>query len=205
MDLSPTDMIAGLALLVACVAAWTTWRIHKDSGGRVQVQMNAAAYFPYAGTGRLERSDKGKFFLKESPEPSVELAQIIIENPGRTGVTVTGVGLRIEGLTGRITRSSRRDPSFSKDMGDRTRGQRTTSDSNPMIEGHSCSTTGPSSMQSSSKDPSLRELTIRAEVTVAGHSNPFDFEAPWVLENPTRLCQRGRRTHHSPATEHHPR
>jgi hypothetical protein len=46
MALSPTDLIASLALLVACVAAWTTWRIHKDSGGRVQVRMNAAAYFP---------------------------------------------------------------------------------------------------------------------------------------------------------------
>ncbi|MCY1676846.1 hypothetical protein OVA06_19435 [Pseudarthrobacter sp. SL88] len=174
MDLSPTDMIAGLALLVACVAAWTTWRIHKDSGGRVQVQMNAAAYFPYAGTGRLERSEKGKFFLNESPEPSVELAQIIIENPGRTGVTVTGVGLRIEGLN-RANHSIITPRSF-------------------LLEGYGGSDARPEDYfrlepydrrtllfdywsildAEFDKDPSLRELTIHAEVTVAGHSNPFD-------------------------------
>lgn len=174
MNLSPTDMIAGLALLVACAAALTTWRIHKDAGGRVKVQMNTAAYFPYAGTGRLGRNDKGKFSLPESPEPSVELAQIIIENPGRTGVTVTGVGLRIEGLNranytvvtpraflleGYGGSEARPEDYFRLDPYDR---RTLLFDYWSIVDAEY------------DKDPSLRELTIHAEVTVAGHDHPFD-------------------------------
>lgn len=174
MALSPTDLIASLALLVACVAAWTTWRIHKDSGGRVQVRMNAAAYFPYAGTSKLGCNDEGEFFLNESPEPSVELAQIIIENPGRTGVTVTGVRLRIVGLN-RANYTTIKPRSF-------------------LLEGYGGSGARPEDHfrldpydrrsllfdywsivdAEFDKDPSLRELSLFAEVTVAGHSHPFD-------------------------------
>lgn len=174
MNLSPTDMIAGLAFLVACIAAWTTWRIHKDSGGRVKVQMNAAAYFPYAGTGRLGRNDKGKFSLQETPEPLVELAQIVIENPGRTGVTVTGVGMRIEGLNranytvitpraflleGFGGWEARPEEYFRLEPYDR---RTLLFDYWSIVDAEF------------DKDPSLRELTIHAEVTVAGHDNPFD-------------------------------
>jgi hypothetical protein len=103
MNLSPTDLIAGIALVVSAATAFITWKIHQDAGGRVEVQMNAACYVSHAGRGKLARNNKGNFLLKKTPEPAVELCQIAIENPGRTGVTVTSVALRFEGLNARIT------------------------------------------------------------------------------------------------------
>lgn len=174
MTLSPTDWFAGIALIVSAITAFITWKNHHDSGGRVKVQMNTAAYQPYAGTGSLLRNDKGTFFLQESRDPSVELAQIIIENPGRTGVTVTGVGLRIEGLNranytvitpraflleGFGGSDARPDDYFRLEPYDR---RALLFDYWSLVDSEF------------EKDPSLQELTIHAQVTVAGHDDPFD-------------------------------
>lgn len=47
-----------------------------DNGGRMKVERNAAAYVPFAGNGKLCTNNKGKFLLKESREPAVELCQV---------------------------------------------------------------------------------------------------------------------------------
>jgi hypothetical protein len=94
MTPSLTDLIAGLAIVVSSAAAFVTWKIHQDSGGRVKVRMNAAAYRP--GDGSLVHDSSGRMHVPETTEPQIELAQILVENPGRTGVTVTGVHLRVE-------------------------------------------------------------------------------------------------------------
>jgi hypothetical protein len=135
--------------------------------------MNTAAYFPFAGTGWLGRNENGTFFLEESPEPSVELAQVIIENPGRTGVTVTGVGLRVEGLSrakhvlvtpraflleGYGGAEARPEDYFRLEPYDR---RTLLFDYWSVVDAEF------------DKDPSLREMAIHAEVTVAGHDHAF--------------------------------
>jgi hypothetical protein len=173
MSLSSTDMIAGIALLISALTAFITWKNHHDSGGRVTVRMNAAAYVPFSGTGSLRRNDAGTFLLEESPEPSVELAQIIIDNPGRTGVTITGVSLRVEGLnrgTYRVTpRSFLLEGFGAEDARPETYFRIEPYDRRTVIFDYWSVVDA-----EFDKDPSLQELTIHAEVTVAGHDDPFD-------------------------------
>lgn len=174
MNLTPTDMFAGIALIVSAITAFITWRNHQDSGGRVKVWMNTAAYVPFSGAGKLKRNDKGTFLLEESQEPMVELAQIIIENPGRTGVTVTSVSLRVEGLnranttaitprafslTGFGAGDAQSEDYFRLEPYDR---RTLLFDYWSVVDAEF------------DRDPSLRELTIYAEVTVAGHDDPFN-------------------------------
>lgn len=173
MTLTPTDWFAGIALIVSAITAFITWRVHLDSGGRVKVKMNAAAYVPFSGAGKLVRNDSGAFLLQESPEPSVELAQVIIENPGRTGVTVTGVALRIEGLN-RSNYSVTPRSFLLEGFG----GEDAQPETYFRIEPYDRRTVFFDYWSvvdaEFDRDPSLRELAIHAEVAVAGHDDPFD-------------------------------
>lgn len=87
-----SDLLATLALLVAVASAIVTWRIHQDSGGRVKVKMLAAYYRPYAGTGSFHKNTTGQMLHKETKDPLIELCQVLIENPGRTGVALRSQG-----------------------------------------------------------------------------------------------------------------
>lgn len=93
MDTS--DVIALVAVIIATGAGILTWRIHFETGARVDVKMNVAAYEPSSGT--LLVNEDGGFKLGASQRPRVELAQVVVENRGRTAVTVTEVQLRAVG------------------------------------------------------------------------------------------------------------
>lgn len=146
--------------------------LHDDAGGRVIVEMNAAGYEVSTGAGILHRDLSGDFHLEEQRGPMVELCQIVIENPGRTGVTVTGASLRIEGtgtkyktvgarsfsLQGFGAQDAVRVPFFRLEPYDR---RTLLLDYWSVVDGEF------------DKNPSLQEITIYAEVTVAGHKNSF--------------------------------
>lgn len=169
---SLSDVLAGLAVLISLTGAWITWRIHKESGGRVTVQMYAAAYQPFAGTGRFITNNTGKMLIKETREPSVELCQVVIENPGRVGVTVTSVQLNIERQAGEKYTVTPRTFVLEGFSGDESKAETyfrlDAYDRKTVLFDYW------SIIDSSfEKNPALSDIRISAEVTVAGHPNPF--------------------------------
>lgn len=102
-----SDIIAAIALLASIASAIITWKVHSNSAGRVNIRMQAAAYFPFAGTGAVANAESGEMHLSQfsslsgrtvAKGPRVEFVRIVLENPGRTGVTVTKVGLQVSGV-----------------------------------------------------------------------------------------------------------
>ncbi|CAM5700473.1 hypothetical protein SALBM135S_04562 [Streptomyces alboniger] len=77
------------------------WQIakHRLDGGRPKVYLNAALWMPNAGilvnrSGKWELSTEG---LHGAGRENIELAQLVVENPGRTAITVFTPGLAVEG------------------------------------------------------------------------------------------------------------
>lgn len=88
--------MALVALTLSLVNTLVSVIIFRKAAGRVVVQMNTSLLNP----GRsLLSNDKGTWGLDTHTydENGVELAKIVIENPGRTAATLTMVELRIEG------------------------------------------------------------------------------------------------------------
>lgn len=89
--------MALVALLLTIVNIVVTVVNFKKSAGHVVVQMNAALLNP----GRsFAADDKGKWGLDpvDWDSKGVELARVVIENPGRTAATITKLNIRVEGL-----------------------------------------------------------------------------------------------------------
>ncbi|WP_329444897.1 hypothetical protein OG906_21150 [Streptomyces sp. NBC_01426] len=96
--------VAILSLLVALIAL--IWQVTKHvlDGGRVRVHLNAAILEPKF---QLATNKSGKF---EMPAPggigllrpqNIEVAQLVVENPGRTAVTIHGPTLAVSGVGGK--------------------------------------------------------------------------------------------------------
>lgn len=89
---------------VAAVGA-LSWQIAAFflSGGRVKVELILAELVPYAGISMLTTRDGGVRSMPSDPAsrlgPGIELAQVLVENPGRLAVTITRVELEIVGAT----------------------------------------------------------------------------------------------------------
>ena len=91
-------IVAGAGFLISVFAVG--WQVvkHLLDGGRVKVQLNAASWEPgfmlmVNRTGKWELDPNGQ---KSSPD-RIEVAQLVVENPGRTPVTVYSPGIAIEG------------------------------------------------------------------------------------------------------------
>jgi hypothetical protein len=91
-------IVAGAGFLISVFSVG--WQIAKHllDGGRVKVQLNAASWEPgfmlaVERSGRWTLNSDGQ---KTSPD-RIEVAQLVVENPGRTPVTVYSPGIAIEG------------------------------------------------------------------------------------------------------------
>ncbi|MEV6531615.1 hypothetical protein AB0M86_18820 [Streptomyces sp. NPDC051639] len=106
---SPTLLgtpVAVLALAVALLSFATAvgalgWQIakHRLDGGRPKVYLNAAVWEPGL---RLTVNRSGKWELFDGGfgalgAQNIELAQLVVENPGRTAITVYSPGLAVAG------------------------------------------------------------------------------------------------------------
>lgn len=90
-----------LSLLIALGALG--WQVAKHflDGGRVKVYLNTAIWVPEF---KLATNGSGKFRLQDDDSArsvafgeALELAQLVVENPGRTPVTIYSPGLSISG------------------------------------------------------------------------------------------------------------
>lgn len=85
-----TSLFAFLAILV-------TYRIHRDSGAKITVQMNMLGYELVAGSSTITTITDGGFHLPETRRPLIELCQVKLQNTGRTSATVVEIALAFEG------------------------------------------------------------------------------------------------------------
>lgn len=98
--------VATLALAVSLLSFSVAlgalgWQIakHRLDGGRPKVYLNAALWEPHEKilvnrSGKWELSAEG---LDGPRRENIELAQLVVENPGRTAITIYSPGLAIEG------------------------------------------------------------------------------------------------------------
>lgn len=106
-----TETLSTVALCISLIAAFLTMWNHKDSAGRVKVNLQPAAYVPSSGAMRFEEGDSYALLTKEVPK--FELCRIVIENPGRTGATVTKVQIRATGSNSKTSSLTPRGFTFN--------------------------------------------------------------------------------------------
>ncbi|WP_349884699.1 hypothetical protein ABRP18_011820 [Microbacterium sp. WHRI 7836] len=92
-------LVAGLGLIASLAAL--TWQFTKHilDGGRVKVYLNPGVWEPGFAI-RINRS--GKFAMREESlypvtRNNFEIAQLVVENPGRTAITIYSPGLALTG------------------------------------------------------------------------------------------------------------
>lgn len=90
-------VVAGAGFLVSFIAL--AWQISKHmlDGGRVRVYLNAATWEPGA---RFTTNNTGKWKMEAGEfgrvaKENIELAQLVVENPGRTAITIHRPGLAV--------------------------------------------------------------------------------------------------------------
>jgi hypothetical protein len=96
-------VFSALSLTASLGALWWQVRMFFLSGGRVTVAMNLAELIPYAGVARMTTREDGKRCLTARASgpggPGIELAQVVVQNPGRLAVTISKVELELVGGT----------------------------------------------------------------------------------------------------------
>jgi hypothetical protein len=178
--LSGSDLFAGVAAIGAWIAVIVSWRIHQDQAGRIKVKMNIAAFSP--ATGVLAVAENGKYLYRpqKPADPVVELAQVVLENPGRTPVTVLSVELRLEGVEdGRYAETPRAFTLGWKKskapIGSVTPG--ISGDTRLRIDAYDHTTFLFDYLsvvdRAFRENSTLGEFNLVAEVTVAGHAHPY--------------------------------
>ncbi|MFD3777974.1 hypothetical protein [Streptomyces sp. NPDC058612] len=100
--------VAVLALIIAAISlavALSTliWQIvkHLLDGGRVRVRLNVGILQPRA---QLSVNQNGRFVMQDPGRTgllrrNIEVAQLVVENPGRSAVTIHGPTLDIRGVS----------------------------------------------------------------------------------------------------------
>ena len=92
-----STIFAALGALATFVTAWAALRINKSTAGRAMVLLKLAGFEPMRGA--LNTTEEGKFKRQGNESPFMELAQIVVENPGRFPVTLRKVTLRVYGTS----------------------------------------------------------------------------------------------------------
>ncbi|WP_162943658.1 hypothetical protein [Arthrobacter celericrescens] len=179
MTFDAGDWVAVGAAIISLAAIFIAIQIHRDSGGRIKVRMNLAAYT--SSNGVLAVAQRGAYALNPRwpALPAVELAQIILENPGRTPVTVTNIELRLEGVEQQRYAVRPQLFTLGKNLNAAPAGGST-----PSISGSTRVRIAPFDHTTVlfdylsvvdmvfKEDPSLHEFNLVAEATVAGHEHP---------------------------------
>ena len=96
MDPTTAFVMALIALVLTAVNISVSVIIFRKAAGRVLVQMNASLLNPGRSLLSNDNGTWGLNTLQYDPN-GVELAKVVIENPGRTAATITKVEIRIEG------------------------------------------------------------------------------------------------------------
>lgn len=177
-----STIFAALGALATFVTAWAALRINKSTAGRAMVLLKLAGFEPMRGA--LNTTEEGKFKRLGNESPFMELAQIVIENPGRFPVTIRKVTLRIYG-----TRVKRRTitPRVFKltNMWSDSADTDTYKRLGPYDHATYLMDFWSIVDSEFKKDTTLHKMTIRAEVEIAGHRRVFHSKAKWVFYSGT--------------------
>lgn len=171
MDPVVSFWMAFAALLLTLVNIAVTIRNFNMSAGQVVVQMNAALLNP---TRSLAENDKGTWGLKllKYDSTSVELAKIVIENPGRTAATITKLEFRVEGSVDPDLAMSVR-PIAVKQLGSFTAADNLPHRLEPYDQVVYLLDFWAVVDHVFAEEPQLRQINIWASVKVAGQPQPY--------------------------------
>lgn len=183
-------IFAAVGAIAAVVTAVAAIQINKSTAGRATVLLKLAGYEPLAGT--LSTVTEGKFSRRGNESPFMELAQVVVENPGRFPVTIREVTLRLYGtkakrrtVTPRVFElANMRASSASTDTYKRLGAYDHVTylmDFWSVVDGEF------------EKDPTLHKVTMKAEVAIAGHRRVFQSGAKWVFYSNTLSALKDRR------------
>jgi hypothetical protein len=173
MDATTAFVMALIAIVLTAINILVTVRNFQKTGGSVTVQMQPAVLNPGRSLLADENGGGWGFDPLNYNTDGAELAKVIVENPGRTAVTITRVAIRIVG-------ASDRDLSFGvvplkvSKLGAVT----TTTEIPGRLEAYDQAIFlfdfWSSVSQVFQEDPQLRQVNIFATVKVAGKSHPYD-------------------------------
>lgn len=177
-----STIFAALGALATFVTAWAALRINKSTAGRAMVLLKLAGFEPMRGA--LNTTEEGKFKRQGNESPFMELAQIVVENPGRFPVTLRKVTLRVYGTSVKKRTVTPRVFKLTNMWSDSA-----ATDTYKRLGSYDHVTYLMDfwSIVDSEfkKDDTLHKLTIRAEVEIAGHRRVFRSKAKWVFYSDT--------------------
>lgn len=171
---SLSDVLGVLAFFLSLIVATIGWRNYRESGGRVSVKMFPAYYRPFAGIASLHVGQTKNMSLATRPGGAViEMAEVVIQNAGRTGVTVTGVSLKVAHGAAILGYAPPRTFTLNGFPGHETDGE-TYFRIDPYDQRTFLIDYWAVVDAAFKKNPELRDVHIFVEVTVAGHDRPCD-------------------------------
>lgn len=176
MDPTLSFVMALAALLLTVVNILVTVVLFKKAAGQVVVEMNTALLNPARA---LTANDKGTWGLDplEYDPTGVELAKIVIENPGRTAATITKLDIRVEGSTDSDFAMGLRPiaiKQLSSTLGNTTADDRLPYRVEPYDQVVYLVDFWGVVNYVFAEEPQLRQINIWASVKVAGQPEPFD-------------------------------
>ncbi|MGW6035211.1 hypothetical protein ACWFOS_16280 [Gordonia terrae] len=200
LDVPVAVWALGLSLLSLGIAiAALGWQVAKHflDGGRVKVYLNAAVWEPEVS---LFTVTNGNFGLpNENAARTVthgrglELAQLVVENPGRVPVTIHSPGLYITGHGKKNHSVSPRSFSTGESFGH----DEATTDRTVRLEPYARVTfllDYLSVVPSMMKDPKVKKIELRGQVGVAGRSSRpqrSSSRRKWAIERGTYTAIEG--------------
>lgn len=187
-------IFAGLGAAATLVTALVALSINKSTAGRAMVLLKLAGFDPMRGA--LATTEEGKFRRTRNGAPVMELAQVVVENPGRSPVTIRKVSLRLKGT------SSRRRTVTPRvfELENMWSGSAVTETYKRLgAYDHTTYLMDFWSVVDNefSKDPTLHKMTMLAEVEIAGYRKVFRSKAKWVFYAGTLSALRDQRQRHT--------
>lgn len=180
-------VFSGLSLAAALAALGWQIAAFVLSGGRVKVKLRLAEIVPYAGTYAIRIDERGVRRTVPADHPDLgrpgigmEVAHVIVENPGRLAVTITDVGLSFDwGQQGIYRVGPRAFP--IKDHGAYDSDGKTYTRLEPFSRVSFCFDFWPL-VEERRSDSGERPIRVRAYATVAGKVEKSSRNAAWVFQ-----------------------
>lgn len=172
MDPTTAFFMALAALILTVSNITVTIANHRNTAGRVVVEMNAALLVPGRG---VQTTPEGTWGLRpyEGPRYGVELAQVVLQNPGRTGATVLGVELEIQGAQELVYRET--PEAFElRDHGTVSATKDRKCRLDPFDQTTYLLDFWHVVDEVFQNEPTLRTINVRAATNVAGQNNPYN-------------------------------
>lgn len=179
-------VITFFTALAAAGAVAATFRLHKLSAGQVHVGLNASAFVPFSGTSMIQTNRKGGMTLSHNELPRIELAQVVVENPGRHGITITEVALRVKGMSKHRYRTYTPRLFSLTDHGGNDATNRIFFRLDPFDRSTVLLDIWSVIDTAFWRDDKPRKIKVRAEVKAAGHRRPFHSKGWWVFTESVR-------------------